>query len=108
NIPAEEARRLRVGQSAGLFTETANKPVARASVSFVSPWIDPKTGAAIARLALPGDSGLRPGQFVRARIVSEELAGRLAVPRESVVKTEDGPVIYLIEEDKAVQTPVKT
>ena len=70
--------------------------------------MDTKTGAALVRLALPGDSGLRPGQFVRARIVSEELPGRLAVPRESVVKTDDGPVIYLVENDMATQTPVKT
>jgi multidrug efflux pump subunit AcrA (membrane-fusion protein) len=51
---------------------------------------------------------LRPGEFVRARIATEELTDRLVVPRESVVKTEDGKVIYLVEGDRAVQLPVKT
>ena len=79
-----------------------------ASVSFVSPSVDLKTGAAPVRLALPEESGLRPGQFVRARIVTEELTGRLVVPRESVVKVDDERVIYMVKDDKAIQMPVKT
>jgi hypothetical protein len=54
------------------------------------------------------DSGLRPGQFIRARITTEELTGRLVVPRESVVKADDEQVIYVVEGDKAVQMRVKT
>ena len=77
-------------------------------MSFVSPSVDPKTGAAPVRLALPENSGLRPGQFVRARIVTEERTGRLVVPRDSVVKADEGQVIYVVEGDKAVQMPVKT
>jgi RND family efflux transporter MFP subunit len=108
NIPADEAMRLRQGQSADIFTDYAKTPATTASVSFISPTVDPKTGAALVRLALPEDSGLRPGQFVRVRIVTAELPGRLAVPRESVVKTDDEQVIYVVEGGKAVQLPVKT
>jgi len=108
NVPADEALQLRAGQTADVFTDSAKKPAATGSVSFVSPSVDLKTGAAPVRLALPEDSGLRPGQFVRARIVTDELIGRLAVPRESVVKADDEQVIYVVEDDKAVQIPVKT
>ena len=108
SVPAGEATRLKAGQFAEVFADNANKPTATGSVSFVSPSVDMKTGAALVRLALPEDSGLRPGQFVHARIVSEELPGRLAVPRESVVKTDEGQVIYLVEDDMALQKSVKT
>jgi RND family efflux transporter MFP subunit len=108
SVPADEAMQLRVGQTADIFTDNGRKPATTGGVSFVSPSVDLRTGAAPARLALPEDSGLRPGQFVRARIVTEELTGRLAVPRESVVKTDDGQAIYVVEGDKAVQMPVKT
>jgi membrane fusion protein, multidrug efflux system len=108
NVPADEAARVRPGQSAEIFIDNAKDPATTGSVSFVSPTIDLKTAAAPVRLSLPEDSALRPGQFVRARIVTEELADRLAVPRESVVKTEDGKVIYRVEGDKAMQLPVKT
>jgi multidrug efflux pump subunit AcrA (membrane-fusion protein) len=62
----------------------------------------------LVRLALPENSGLRPGQFVGARIVTEELADRLVVPRDSVVKANDAEVIYVVEGNKAVQMSVKT
>jgi RND family efflux transporter MFP subunit len=108
SVPADEAMQLRVGQTADIFADNARKPTTTGGVSFVSPSVDLRTGAAPVRLALPEGSGLRPGQFVRARIVTEELTDRFAVPRESVVKTGDGQAIYVVEGDKAVQMPVKT
>jgi RND family efflux transporter MFP subunit len=108
SVPANEATPLRTGQTADIFTDNAKKPLATGTVSFVSPSVDPKTAAALVRLALPENSGLRPGQFVGARIVTEELTDRLVVPRDSVVRADDGEVIYVVEGDKAVQMPVKT
>jgi len=107
NVPSDAAPRLKVGQPAEVTIQSGEGPATSASVSFVAPSVDPKTGAVLVRLALPADSKLRSGQFARARIVTEELTDRLAVPRESVVKSDDAPVIYLVTGDKAVQTPVK-
>ena len=87
---------------------SGDEPATVGTVSFISPSVDPKTGAVMARLALPADSRLRTGQFVLARIVTEKLTGRLAVPRESVVKADGAEVIYLVDGDKAVLMPVKT
>jgi membrane fusion protein (multidrug efflux system) len=108
SVPADEATPLMTGQAAEIFTDNAKKPATTGSVSFVSPSVDQKTGSALVRLALPENSGMRPGQFVGARIVTEELTDRLVVPRDSVVKADDAEVIYVVEGDKAVQTPVKT
>jgi hypothetical protein len=49
-----------------------------------------------------------PKNARRSQRPAEELHDRLAVPRESVVKTDDERVIYVVDGDKAVQTPVKT
>jgi RND family efflux transporter MFP subunit len=108
NIPADEALQVKTGQSAEIFTDAGIRPAATAQVSFVGTTVDFKTAAVLVRLALPEDSGLRPGQFVRASIVTQTLTGRLAVPRESVVKADDMDVIYVVEGDKAMQLPVKT
>ncbi len=108
SVPAAEAAALKSGQTAEVFIENSDKP-ATASVSFVSPSVDAKTGAALVRLTVPADLGLRPGQFVRVRIVSEERAGRLAVPLASIVTDVEGhSVIALVEGDKATQKTVKT
>jgi membrane fusion protein, multidrug efflux system len=108
SVPADEAKQLRPGQIADIFADYANEPSTTGSVSFVGPSVDLKTAAAPVRLALPEDSGMRPGQFVRARIVTGELTGRLVVPRESVVKVDDEQVIYVVEGDRAVQMRVRT
>lgn len=108
-IPASEVSALKVGQPSEIFTGNGDKPAATGSVSFISPTVDENTGTALVRVAVPKDTGLRPGQFVRVRIVSEERAGRLAVPIESVVTDDEGHnVIAVVEGDKASQKPVKT
>jgi RND family efflux transporter MFP subunit len=108
NVPAEEAVQLGTGQTAEVFMDNAKKPATTGRVSFVSPSVDQKTNAVLVRLTLPEDSQLRSGQFVRTRIVTQELTDRLVVPRDAVVKADDEEVIYVVEGDKAVQTPVKT
>jgi membrane fusion protein (multidrug efflux system) len=107
-VPGSEASALKVGQMAEIFTESSDKPVANGSVSFVSPSLDAKTGTALVRVSIPKDASLRPGQFARVRIVSEERAGRLAVPVESVVTDVEGhSVLAVVKGDKAARTPVK-
>ncbi len=108
SVPGEEAARIKAGQPAELFTDSADRAAATGTVSFVSPQVDSKSGASLVRVAIAAESGLRPGQMVRARIVSEERPGRLAVPRESVVTDVEGhSLIAVIEGSKAVQKPVK-
>ena len=107
NVPAAEATALKLGQAADIFAEDGDQVTAKASVSFVSPSVDAKTGAVLVRLALPRNASLRPGQTVRARIVSESHSG-LAVPVESVVRHGDGhSVIAKVEGDQARQQPVE-
>src|SRR5205823_4480544 len=55
------------------------------------------------------EDGLHPGQYLQIRIVSQERRDRLAAPLESVVKNEEGnSVIALVQDDRAIQRPVKT
>lgn len=109
NVPAAEAALLKTGQAARYFIGSAGTPAATGGVYFISPQIDPKTGTTLVRLMISADSGMRPGQLVRARIVSEERAGRLTVPLESVVTDVEGhSIIAVVTGDTATQQPVKT
>jgi len=87
-VPTTEAGRVSAGQAAEV--SAGDSLTVAAAVSFVSPAVDPQTGTVLVRLALPPSHGLRPGMFVRVRIVVEERADRLAVPRESVYTDGDG------------------
>jgi membrane fusion protein (multidrug efflux system) len=58
---------------------------------------------------LPAGSGLRPGQLLHLRIVTDVHENCLAVPAESIVTDEAGQsVIALAKGDEAVRTPVQT
>jgi membrane fusion protein (multidrug efflux system) len=106
-VPAAELGPLRVGQAAEIEGEGLAAAV-EGSVVVIRPEVDPRTDAAPVRVAVPAGTGLRPGQLVTVRIVSEERRDRLAVPVESVTKDADGvPVIALVNGTTAVQKPVK-
>jgi membrane fusion protein (multidrug efflux system) len=107
-VPSSELAALKAAQPAEVLADKSGPPVLGA-VSYISSEVDPKTGTALVRASVPANSGLRPGQFVTLRIVSEEHKDRLAVPVESVVKDAEGStVIALVQGDKAAQKAVKT
>lgn len=106
-IPSAEVGALEVGQPAEVQGEAPGASLAGV-VASIRPEVDPGTGTALVRVTLPARSGLRPGQLVTVRIVSEERKDRLTVPVESVVKSaENRAVIALVKDGKAVQKPVK-
>lgn len=100
-LPAQ----ILVGNDSG-STNTAEPLMGK--VTFVSPQVDPRTGAVQVGVDLPPDARLRPGLSVRVRIVAEEHKDVLAVPREAVVTDENGDsVIALVQGDQATHKTVK-
>lgn len=107
NVSSAELAALKVGQPAEVSSSDTSNAVAT-TVSFASLHVDAKTGSGLARAALPPNCGLRPGQFVKVRIISEEHKDCLAVPLASVAKdTTGGTFVALVEDGKAVLKPVK-
>lgn len=105
-VPSAELSPLRVGQPAEVRGEAAAAPLS-GSVASIRPEVDAGTGTALVRVTLPARSGLRPGQLVSVRIVSEERKDRLTVPVESVVRNAEGlEVIALVKDGQAKQLPV--
>jgi membrane fusion protein (multidrug efflux system) len=113
NIPSAELLSVAVGQPVELAiggrpssNEPDPPPVAVGTVSFIGQQIDPRTDTAPVRINVARGAGLRPGQFVNVRIVTEERRDRLAVPIESVVKTDAGMVVAIVDGDRSLQKPV--
>ena len=108
DVPAEQLPAKAEGLSAQIFVDESSKTPVMGKVSFISPQVDPKTGAVMVIIALPGDAGFLPGRSVRVRIIAEEHKDVLAVPREAVVTDENGDsVIALVEGDQATRKTVK-
>lgn len=104
-VPAAELDELRPGQP--VHIRPAGRSAVEGTLLYVSSRLDPRTGLATVRASLLPDSGLRAGEFVSLRIVSDEHADRLAVPVESVVRGEDGThEIAVLTGDRARKIPV--
>lgn len=60
------------------------------------------------RIAIPNESGaLRPGMFARGQVVQERRQG-VVVPKDALVRTDNGPVVFVAEGNKAVRRPIET
>ena len=107
-VPQEEAWALKQGQETEISTFTGAAPLTGV-VERISPQVDPATGTVLVRASVPANAPLRPGQFIRVRIVSDVRADRLVVPIESVVKDpETGPYVAVVDNGKATRKTVKT
>lgn len=108
NVPVAEAVALKAGQPAELLAERSATIAAQGKLLYVSPQVDAKTATVLARVSVPADAGLRAGQFVHVRIITEERAGKLAVPREAIYTDHNGQsTLSIVEGDLAKQKPVK-
>jgi multidrug efflux pump subunit AcrA (membrane-fusion protein) len=104
-VPEAEADELQRGEVVRIMTL---RPL-EARLSFVSPTVDTSDGTVTAWAALPAKSGLRPGRYVRVRIVTATHANCLSVPAKSVVTGENGKsVLYLVGDNQATRVQVQT
>jgi membrane fusion protein (multidrug efflux system) len=104
HVPSRDAVQLKTGQP--VIWGDGSAP--SGSVLVVGRDIDPRSDTVLVRASLPAGAGLRPGQFLNIRIVSEERRDVLAVPEESVVPgPEGGTVLMVVEGDKAVPKLVR-
>ncbi len=104
HVPSRDAVQLKTGQP--VVWSDGSAPAG--SVTVVGRDVDPKTDTVLVRATLPAGAGIRPGQFLNIRIVSEERRDVLAVPEESVVPgPEGGTVLMVVEGDRAVPKPVR-
>ena len=77
-----------------------------ARVRAVAPTVAAETRLGVVHVALPPDSGLRPGMFARAEIQTEA-ATALTVPQEAVVFREGRAAVFVLSgDDRAVLRPV--
>lgn len=104
-VPLAQAGQMQEGQDIQITSE----PPLTARLSFVSSIVDPADGAVPGWALLPRHSGLRPGQFVSFKLVTETRTNCLVAPAESVVTDENGEsAIWLVNGEQATKTSVRT
>jgi membrane fusion protein (multidrug efflux system) len=108
NIPVLETTGLKEGQSAEIRTDYSGSPISGRLI-LISPGVDAASGAMTAYIGIPPGAGLKTGQFVSARIISDERQDCLAVPAESLVRDpEEGWIISVVEDGRSKHIKVTT
>lgn len=107
-VPEVDLDEVRVGQAVSLEFDTKK---ATGKVFQISPVVDPATRLGVIRIAVPAQSGLRPGMFVRGNI---SLGSRevLSVPAQAVqgdagkyfVYTLDGNLVHRTDVEAGART----
>lgn len=87
------------GQSATIFGPTGRRE--QGNVRIISPLVDPKTRLGTVRIALSGDSHLKPGMFARVEIAVESRLA-LVIPLRALVWREARAHVFKVSADNLV------
>lgn len=95
-VPTQRARQIRPDTPVEILDENG-KVLVTSTLFFVAPQADPRTQLVEVKAAFQNNVGLRPSEFVRARIVYS-VRKALQVPVLSVVRQSGQPFVFALEE----------
>ncbi len=105
DIPQAEAGELALGQP---LTVLAAPPIVT-RLGYIGSTVHKSDGAVTAWAPLPSGSGLRPGQYVRIRVVTATHPHSLVAPTASVVRGIGGQGhLWIVRGEEAIRMAVKT
>lgn len=106
HVPEYALGRVRAGLRAVVTADAIPGGEIETTVSAVSPIIDPASGTVEVTVRLPGDSGLRPGMFIRVALIIAERLDTLVIPSEALLTEAGGYSVYVVRDARAARLPV--
>lgn len=98
-VPETDLYSIESGQDA-IVTGPTNQTIA-GRVRMSAPIVDAKTRLGTVRIALPANSGLKPGMFARVQI-STGTRLQFAVPQKALVWSEGKPGVFIVSDIETV------
>jgi len=109
HIPEQDFLKVRSGQEAELLVDAFPGRSFRGSVERVNPVIDSQSGTAEATIDIRNPEGLlRPGMFVRVRVVTDVHRDTLIIPKEAVLIQGDRKAVYVVRDGTAREIFIRT
>jgi membrane fusion protein (multidrug efflux system) len=108
-VPERFFTQLRVGQKMEVTADALPNEVFAATLDAINPRVD-AAGRSLesrAQLANPG-MRLRPGMFVRVRLILDERSDALMVPEQAIVPSGSNFFVFLVTDGKARRVQVRT
>ncbi len=110
-VPVSELdiRKLSVGQSVSISSDACPERLFRGSIQRIYPRVDRQSRSATVEVLLPDPCPqLRVGMFVRASFITRFVQNAVAVPVTALVQRGQQQVVYIINDQEAVEIPVQT
>lgn len=77
-------------------------------LQFVDNAVDPASGTVKLKAVFNNkDSKLWPGLFVNVGLTTKKIEDALVVPQAAIIQSVRGPIVYVVEDGKAVVRPIK-
>ena len=84
-VPERELERMRLGQTARIFSASLGGETKDGSVLRIAPVVDPKSGTVKVTVDVPRQRGLRPGMYVEIELVTDTREDALLLPKRAVI-----------------------
>jgi membrane fusion protein (multidrug efflux system) len=108
-LPELHLAKLAKGQHVELTSDAMPGKRYAATVDAIDPLIDANGRSLAVRARLDNAQGaLRPGMFVRVRLVFASRQNVLTIPEQALVPAAQGISVFVVSDGKVKQTPVKT
>ncbi len=108
HVPERELGRLKPGQPAQINVDAAPGQPFIGRVARISPTVDPATATFKATVEVDDPTArLKPGMFARVGIVFERRERALQIPRNAIVDDEGQPTVFIVDQGKAAQRPIR-
>lgn len=109
HVPEREYRHIAQGQPVGIDIDALQGQRVIASVTRVSPIVDPQTGTFKITIEISDDlRRIKPGMFGRISIVYDQHVNVLQIPRSAIVEEDGETTVFVVEDDKAIRKSVQT
>lgn len=107
-VPEEAALAMKQGQEVEFSIPGETGVIHRASVAYISPAIDNASRSlTVEALAENSDMSLRPGHFVKAKIVTNPNSKAVVLPESAIKRIGESTVVYVDNNKKTRETVVR-
>lgn len=109
HVPEREYRNISAGQPVGLEIDALPGTAITASVTRISPVVDPITGTFKITIEINDDQlRIKPGMFGRISVVYDTHENVLQIPRSAIVEEVDRSSVFVVEDGVALRRVVET
>jgi len=109
HVPEREYRHIAEGQPVAIDIDALQGLRVIASVTRVSPTVDPETGTFKITIEISDDQRrIKPGMFGRISIVYDQHVNVLQIPRSAILEEDGETTVFIVEDDKAIRKVVQT